>query len=39
MAQRVKGFESVVVRFEHDGQNATAIRGAKSDDSAPLKEQ
>ena len=39
MAQRVKGFESVVVRFEHDGQNATAIRGAKSDDSPPLKEQ
>jgi hypothetical protein len=29
-AQRVKGFESVVVRFEHDGQNATARRREKT---------
>jgi membrane protein len=32
-AQRVKGFESVVVRFEHDGQNATALRRERSEAS------
>ncbi|MEO5840435.1 MAG: YihY/virulence factor BrkB family protein [Acidimicrobiales bacterium] len=33
-AQRVKGFESVLVRFEHDGQNATARRRARSESTA-----
>ena len=30
-AQRFKGFEAVMVRFEHDGQNATALRREKPD--------
>ena len=33
-AQRHKGFETVDVRFEHDGQNATARRTARLDASA-----
>lgn len=33
VAQRLKGFESVEVRFEHDGQNATALRREKSEGS------
>jgi membrane protein len=33
-AQRIKGFESVLVHFEHDGQNASARRRERSEDSA-----
>ena len=32
-AQRFKGFEAVVVRFENDGQNATALRREKREKS------
>lgn len=38
-AQRVKGFESVVVHFEHDGQNATALRREKSEGAAPQEDE
>jgi YihY family inner membrane protein len=36
-AQRAKGFESVLVSFEHDGQNATARRRERSE-AAGLQE-
>ena len=38
-AQRFKGFEAVVVRFEHDGQNATALRRQKPDGAPAVDDE